>query len=113
MWHSLRWVVLYLLLGAVWQIGTVLYGRARLGRRAFEVAMGSVTGGRIIYALVWGVVIWPIGALIALIPTQVLHQFKFLRRAKDEMVEALNEDGRRFCPDCGEPLLGKHKEHNA
>jgi hypothetical protein len=114
--HSLRWAILYLLLGAVWQIGS--YGRARFGRRRFEVACGftSVGYGQLVLGLALGTLVWPMGPVIALIPHEtfkkIVDRTSWLRRMRDTSIDAVNEDARRFCPDCGKPLVGAdHQEH--
>jgi hypothetical protein len=101
----MKWFVIWMGVGAAFQLGVWTYARVQLGRYASDVGMRHALGnGRLLpmaIRLLVATVTWPIGLFITLHP-------QIRRRLTERTVASIGSELDGRCRDCGEPLCEAH-----
>jgi hypothetical protein len=98
-----RWVIAWVLIGAIVQLVMLIEARAKFGGRLTEVGLKAF--GVRWYHFLGNVALWPLALTFRFMPSSLLMREPFFKRSVAQATEAIDIDGRERCPECGEAWL--------
>jgi hypothetical protein len=104
----MRWVLAWVLMGSIVQLGGRIYLRARFGGRGAEVGLKSM--GVTWWVSLIAILLWPIDLVFRFLPLSFINRIPALKVGIEEAVAEVDADASKNCPDCGEPWM-RHEDH--